>query len=216
MGHEDWIYTAVWRPGVGELQLLSASADSSLSVWTAEAESGIWVSTSRLGEISDMKGASTATGSVGGFWTGLWSPDGRGVAAFGKTGSWRVWQAVGDRWVQGVGISGHVKEAMGCSWGKDGGYLLSTGLDQTTRLWGRWVGEGGGGGWHEMARPQIHGYDINCVVALGKDGRRFVSGAEEKMVRVFDEPAGIAGVLERLCGLREESMVGYPCPSDIP
>lgn len=207
MGHEDWVYAAAWRPGT--LQLLSASADSSLGVWAPEVESGVWVTTSRLGEISDVKGASTATGSVGGLWTGLWSPDGGSIVAFGKTGSWRVWRCVdgGDRWLQEVGVSGHVKDVMGCSWGKEGAYLLSTGLDQTTRLFAEWVREGGRS-WHEMARPQIHGYDINCVEALG--GSRFVSGADEKLVRVFDEPKGVAALLEKLCGIREESMVGYP------
>lgn len=219
MGHEDWVYTTSWRPttagATAALQLLSASADSSLAVWAPEPESGIWLTTSRLGEISDVKGASTATGAVGGLWTGLWSPDGNSVAAFGKTGAWRVWHygAGEDRWVQGVGISGHVKDVMGCSWGKDGGYLLSTGLDQTTRLYAEWRLGGGRGSWHEFARPQIHGYDINCIASLG--GSRFVSGADEKLLRVFDEPRGIAGLLERLCGIYEESKVGVLVPSDI-
>lgn len=211
MGHEDWVFTASWRPtsaGDTALQLLSASADSSLAIWTPEPESGIWLTTSRLGEINDVKGASTATGAVGGLWTGLWSPDGNSVAAFGKTGAWRVWHygPAEDRWVQGVGIGGHVKGVMGCSWGKDGGYLLSTGLDQTTRLYAEWTQGGGKGSWHEFARPQIHGYDINCIASLG--GSRFVSGADEKLLRVFNEPRGIAGLLERLCGIHEKSMVG--------
>lgn len=216
MGHEDWVYTSSWRPtsaGDNTLQLLSASADSSLAIWTPERESGIWLTTSRLGEISDVKGASTATGAVGGLWTGLWAPDGNSVAAFGKTGAWRVWHysPAEDRWLQGVGISGHVKDVMGCSWGSDGGYLVSTGLDQTTRLYAQWTQEGGKGSWHEFARPQIHGYDINCIASLG--GSRFVSGADEKLLRVFDEPRGVAGLLERLCSIHEESKVGSP--SDI-
>lgn len=221
MGHEDWVYTTAWRPtcaGDNTLQLLSASADSSLAIWTPERESGIWLTTSRLGEISDVKGASTATGAVGGLWTGLWAPDGNSVAAFGKTGSWRVWHysPAEDRWLQGVGISGHVKEVMGCSWGRDGGYLLSAGLDQTARLYAEWTQAGGSGSWHEFARPQIHGYDINCIASLG--GSRFVSGADEKLLRVFDEPRGTAGLLEKLCGIHEESKVsgrgGRAAPSE--
>lgn len=215
MGHEDWIYTTSWRPAGNGLQLLSASADSSLSIWTPEPESGIWLTTSRLGEISDTKGASTATGSVGGLWTGLWSPSGNTVAAFGKTGSWRLWHhdESSDRWLQGVGISGHVKEAMGVSWGKGGGYLLSTGLDQTTRLFSKWARDNQTS-WHEFARPQIHGYDINAVVDLGKG--RFISGAEEKLLRVFDEPKGVAGMLERMCGLKEESLDSMPDAANVP
>jgi elongator complex protein 2 len=71
LGHEDWIYTASWSPRSGACQLLTASADNSLITWEPEPESGIWLSTSRLGEISGQKGATSATGSTGGFWVGL-------------------------------------------------------------------------------------------------------------------------------------------------
>lgn len=207
MGHEDWIYTAVWRPQTADepgLRLLSTSADNSLSIWAPDESSGIWLTTSRLGEISDYKGASTATGSAGGLWMGLWGPDRKTVVALSKTGSWRLWKynPQDGRWAQSVGIGGHVKEAMGCSWEKAGGYLLSTGLDQTTRLFAEWIRKSEGpNSWHEFSRPQIHGYDINCIASLGGSG--FVSGADEKLLRVFDEPKTIAGLLESLCGIKE-------------
>lgn len=214
MGHEDWIYTAAWRPRTAAepgIRLLSASADNSISIWAPEESSGIWLTTSRLGEISNYKGASTATGSAGGLWMGLWSPDGNSVVALGKSGSWRHWKrnTGEDRWVQSVGIGGHVKAVTGCSWGKAGGYLLSTGLDQTTRLHSKWVKkpDGGDGSWHEFSRPQIHGYDVNCIANLG--GSSFVSGSDEKLLRVFDEPRSIAGVLEKLCGIYEKSKVRF-------
>ncbi|KAG0637374.1 WD40-repeat-containing domain protein [Tuber brumale] len=220
MGHEDWIYTAVWRPQTADgsgLRLLSTSADNSLSIWEPEESSGIWLTTSRLGEISDYKGASTATGSAGGLWMGLWSPDGKAVVALGKTGSWRLWKhnPQEGRWVQSVGIGGHVKEVMGCSWEKAGGYLLSTGLDQTTRLSAEWIrGNGGPNSWHEFSRPQIHGYDINCIASLG--GSRFVSGADEKLLRIFDEPKTIAGLLESLCGIKKLSKESMPDAANVP
>ncbi|RPB00114.1 WD40 repeat-like protein [Choiromyces venosus 120613-1] len=220
MGHEDWIFTAVWRPQTADesgLRLLSTSADNSLSVWAPEESSGIWLTTSRLGEISDHKGASTATGSAGGLWMGLWSPDGKAVVALGKTGSWRLWKhnSQDDRWVQSVGIGGHVKEVMGCSWGKAGGYLLSTGLDQTTRLSAEWIRKNESrSSWHEFSRPQIHGYDINCIASLG--GNKFVSGADEKLLRVFDEPKTIAGLLESLCSIKELSKESMPDAANVP
>ncbi|PWW80446.1 WD40 repeat-like protein [Tuber magnatum] len=220
MGHEDWIYTAVWRPqtmdGSG-LRLLSTSADNSLSIWAPEESSGIWLTTSRLGEISDYKGASTATGSAGGLWMGLWGPDGKAVVTLGKTGSWRLWKhnSQEGRWVQSVGIGGHVKEAMGCSWERTGGYLLSTGLDQTTRLFAEWIRKNEGvSSWHEFSRPQIHGYDINCIASLG--GNRFVSGADEKLLRVFEEPRTIAELLESLCGIKELSKESMPDAANVP
>lgn len=203
MGHEDWVYTAAWNPNAKsrqDLQLLSCSADNSVSVWAPEESSGIWIPVHRFGEISDLKGASTATGSAGGLWTCLWSPDGTAVAALTKNGSWRIWRydAAADRWNPAVGVSGHTRAAMAISWAPDGSYLLSTSLDQTTRLFSQWTANGTNS-WHEFSRPQIHGYDINCITSVGSN--RFVSGAEEKLLRVFDEPKAIASILETHCGV---------------
>lgn len=47
----------------------------------------------------------------------------------------------------------------------------------------------GGNSWHEVARPQVHGHDINCVTIIqGKGNHRFVCGADEKVARVFEAP----------------------------
>ncbi|KAH6892230.1 WD40-repeat-containing domain protein [Thelonectria olida] len=201
LGHEDWIYSARWfKQADGKLQLLSTSADNSLAIWEADPSSGIWVSMARLGEISREKGATTATGSTGGFWTGLWSPDGQSVATLGRTGSWRRWEYIAseDSWRPCVAISGHTRAVTGISWAKNGDYLLSTSSDQTTRLHTRWEGPGPET-WHEMSRPQIHGYDLNCIDSLGES--QFVSGADEKLMRVFSEPKAVASMLSRLAGI---------------
>lgn len=200
LGHEDWIYTISWKRSVDRLQLLSASADNSLAIWEVDISSGIWICTTRLGEISAQKGSTTATGTAGGFWIGLWSPDGASVVSLGRTGSWRLWKwdRVGDRWFQELGISGHIKNVRGVSWAKDGAYLLSTSSDQTTRLHAEWKRKAARS-WHEFARPQIHGYDLNCVDTFGQS--QFISGADEKLLRVFDEPRAVADILERLCGI---------------
>ncbi len=219
------------------LQLLSASADNTLAVWEADPSSGVWVTAARLGEISREKGATTATGSAGGFWTGLWGPPGGGgggggggesandgysstatVACLGRTGSWRVWghDRARDQWLPRAGVTGHTRAVTGIAWsrggsGGGGDYLLSTSADQTTRLhapWVRGIEEEEEEGemkektttttttWHEMARPQIHGYDLNCVDSLGAS--QFVSGADEKLMRVFDEPGAVARLLRRV------------------
>lgn len=201
LGHEDWIYSARWqRQDDDKLQLLSTSADNSLAIWEADSSSGIWVSMARLGEISREKGATTATGSTGGFWTGLWSPDGKSVACLGRTGSWRRWEYVPaeDFWQPCVAISGHTRAVTGITWAKNGEYLLSTSSDQTTRLHTRWD-RPGNETWHEMSRPQIHGYDLNCIDSVGAS--QFVSGADEKLMRVFSEPKAVASMLNRLAGI---------------
>lgn len=216
LGHEDWIYTASWDPLPGSRQLLTASADNSLIIWEPEQSTGIWLSSTRLGEISAQKGATSATGSTGGFWIGLWSPASGGVACLGKTGSWRLWQHDKDRsyWVQRAGVTGHTKVVTDLSWSNQGEYLLSTSSDQTTRLHAEWRRETSKS-WHEFARPQIHGYDLNCVQSLSTT--RFVSGADEKLLRVFDQPKNIAQVLERLCMI-DSSMEATDMPeaADMP
>ncbi|KAL2118355.1 hypothetical protein VTJ04DRAFT_8015 [Mycothermus thermophilus] len=204
LGHEDWIYTARWnRAADGRLQLLSASADNSLAVWESDPGSGIWITVARLGEISREKGATTATGSIGGFWTGLWSPEGTTVITLGRTGSWRRWDydAAEDMWKQTFAVTGHTRSVTGISWSPDGSYLLSTSSDQTTRLHAPWLtgpSVGSSPSWHEMSRPQIHGYDLNCISTLGPTS--FVSGADEKLKRVFTEPRAVARLLNRLSG----------------
>lgn len=200
LGHDDWIYSTSWRLKGNALQLLSASADNSLSIWEPDPTSGVWVSVTRLGEISAQKGSTTATGSTGGFWTGLWSPSGETVVCLGRTGSWRLWNhdERQGRWVQYIGISGHTLPVTGIAWSKSGEYLLSTSSDQTTRLHAQWKHDGQTS-WHELARPQIHGYDLNCIDTLGTT--QFVSGADEKLLRVFKTPKTVASVLSQLCDI---------------
>ena len=216
LGHDDWIYSVAWSPkSTGGLRLLSASADNSLAIWEPEEQSGVWVPTARLGQISAQKGSTTATGSTGGFWLGLWSPSAEQVVSLGRTGSWRSWihNTQDDSWMQGIAVTGHVKAVTGIAWDPAGNYILSTSSDQTTRLHAQWKHDGSQS-WHELARPQIHGYDLNCIDTLGSS--RFISGADEKLLRVFDQPRVIAELLQRLCDINQSSTESMPEVASIP
>ncbi|KAF1962076.1 WD40 repeat-like protein [Byssothecium circinans] len=214
LGHEDRIYTSSWRRREGKLQLLSTSEDSSIAIWEADPASGVWVCITRLGEISAQKGSTSATGSAGGFWIGLWSPDGNSVVSLGRTGSWRKWtyEASKDMWAQQVAITGHVKEVKGVCWSRDGTYILSTGSDQTTRLYSEWKRDSGSS-WHEFSRPQIHGYDLNCIDCV--TNTQFITGADEKLLRVFDEPKGVSDMLKKMCKI-EATTAELPDAANIP
>ncbi|ODV88785.1 hypothetical protein CANCADRAFT_32265 [Tortispora caseinolytica NRRL Y-17796] len=181
-GHDDWIMTLRWRNG----KLLSSSSDSSVIVWTPD-DSGIWIPETRLGSVS-IKGASTATGASGGIWSALWTPAG-GIAAVSRTGSWRIWL----NGAQQLPITGHTGAVTGMSWSPEGEYLLSTSTDQTTRLWACWMHNNPDNLWHEMSRPQIHGYDMVTCTAITSSV--FVSAAEEKILRVFQLPKPIASLI---------------------
>ena len=124
-GHDDWVFTVQFHPTNPEI-LLSASADASLIIWRPEETSGIWIPETRLGEVSSLKGATTAQGSSGGFWGGVWSCDGGEVSSWGKTGGWRVWREQDDeKWVQKNAVGGAIRAVKGISWDSQGRYLLS-------------------------------------------------------------------------------------------
>jgi elongator complex protein 2 len=216
LGHEDWIYTASWRHRNGKLQLLSTSEDNSVAIWESDPTSGVWVCNTRLGEISAQKGSTSATGSAGGLWIGLWSPDANSIVSLGRTGSWRKWtySTASDMWAQEVAITGHTREVKGVCWSRDGSYLLTTGSDQTTRLLSQWKREESSSSWHEFSRPQIHGYDLNCIDALTDS--QFISGADEKLLRVFDEPKGVAEMLRKLCDIQSSTSAELPDAANIP
>lgn len=219
MGHDDWISSLQWHEK--RLQLLAATADTSLMIWEPEESSGVWICGSRLGEISS-KGASTATGSSGGFWSCLWFNDADKdyILTNGKTGSWRVW-ASSDHliWTPLLGISGATKEVTDVSWSPSGDYLLGTSLDQTTRLYAPWVYDSSGEQrpaitWHEFSRPQIHGYDMICVEPISNT--RFVSGGDEKILRSFDLSKGVSDILQKFVGCQFTSSQELPESAALP
>ena len=215
VGHEDWIYTARWDTTKDHLRLLTASADNSLSIWELDHSSEVWICSVRLGEISAQKGATTATGSSGGFWTGLWSPSKDAVVSLGRTGAWRLWRhnTPDDVWSQHFAVTGHTRALKSLAWSNDGSYLLSTGADQTTRMFAEWKREDKTS-WHELSRAQIHGYDLNCIDSIDKHG--FVSGADEKLLRVFEEPKGVAELLSSVAGSRDDETVDLPETAQMP
>ena len=201
VGHEDWIFSVQWSSTPQGLQLLSSSADNTLAIWEADPVEGVWYAVHRFGEISAQKGSTTATGSMGGLWNGLWGPKSRSLVALAKTGGWKKWEleVSSQSWHQSFGVGGHTKAVRGLSWSPDGEKLLTTSADQTTRLHAQWK-RPTSCSWHEFSRPQIHGYDLNCICTLGNAS--FISGADEKLLRVFDEPDDVAVILEKLCQIK--------------
>ena len=115
-----------------------------------------------------------------------------GGSGGGRDDEWGEWRPV-------VAASGHGGEVTGLAWGGGGAYLVSCSKDHSTRafalaLLGSAPDEepaGGGGGWAdgarrrtawvEIGRPQVHGYEVTCVIAPGCAPHRLVSGADEKV-----------------------------------
>ncbi|GMN38645.1 hypothetical protein TIFTF001_007862 [Ficus carica] len=181
IGHEDWVYSVEWQPptvipGEGDFyhqpqSILSASMDKTMMIWQPERTSGIWMNVVTVGELSHC---------ALGFYGGHWSSSGDSILAHGYGGSFHLWKNVGvdlDNWQPQKVPSGHFAAVADISWARSSEYLLSVSHDQVMR----------NPCWHEIARPQVHGHDINCVTIIkGKGNHRYVCGADEKVARVFE------------------------------
>ena len=169
-GHEDKVFSVSWNLGT-ELSLLSVSLDKTMIVWREE--EGVWMEAARVGEIG---------GNTMGLLGAAWGPEGQ-ILGYSFSGAFHRWCPVaGAGWAPGVVVGGHQGAVVDIAWDVAGQYLLSTGTDQTTRCHAPCRS----GAWHEVGRPQVHGYDMACIAAL--PDFTFVSGAEEKVLRSFQAP----------------------------
>ncbi|KAG2212240.1 hypothetical protein INT47_001599 [Mucor saturninus] len=205
MGHDDWVFSVEWqRPSIiggkfiQPMRLISASSDKSMMIWSPDSESGVWVNEARMGDI----GGSTYLGFCG----ALFSPNGKHIVSHGANGSFHLWRDNSNvkgenNWTPEVAISGHFKSVESLAWDPKSQFLLSASLDQTTRLFAPWNRDVNGkkvSTWHEMGRPQVHGYDIKCISFV--HDWQFVSGADEKVLRIFDAPRSCVESLSVLTG----------------
>ena len=53
--------------------------------------------------------------------------------------------------------------------------------------------------WYEIARPQVHGYDMQCLTVISR--YMFASAGDEKVTRVFQAPRNFIENLSNICGL---------------
>ncbi|KAL1568382.1 Elongator subunit elp2 [Salvia divinorum] len=221
IGHEDWVYSVEWQPPQSSSiegtecyqpqSILSASMDKTMMIWHPEKTTGIWMNMVTVGELSHC---------ALGFYGGHWSPSGNSILAHGYGGSFHHWKNVGtdfDDWKPQKVPSGHFAPVSDISWARDGEYLLSVSHDQTSRVFSAWSNESlieDGEAWHEIARPQVHGHDINCVTMIkGKGNHRFVSGADEKVARVFEAPLSFLKTLNHTTS--QKSSYADDLPSNV-
>ncbi|XP_023017207.1 elongator complex protein 2 [Leptinotarsa decemlineata] len=192
-GHEGWVYSVNWNPK--SLQLLSSSIDKSMIIWELDTGSDVWQEKLRVGEVG---------GNTLGFYGGVFSPKGDKILAHSYRGAFHIWRDSNqsEGWIPCVTVGGHFSEVVDCAWEPKGEFLISVGSDQTTRIHGPWRKGDEEVTWHEIARPQIHGYDMTSVAVLSR--YKFASSAEEKIIRTFDAPTNFAENFHRICGINED------------
>ncbi|KAN0124534.1 WD40-repeat-containing domain protein [Russula decolorans] len=211
VGHEAGVTSLAWRPSSTRHSrdtLLSTSADSSLILWSPVSvksgangsSSALWVNQQRFGDVGGQR--------LGGFVGGLWTADGSEALAWGWSGGCRRWRcaqtsegvAENEIWTEVGALTGHAGPVKGIAWSPGGEYLMSTGIDQTTRIHAALLANKDDKepmlSWHEVSRPQVHGYDLLGVAPL--DPLRFVSIADEKVARVFGAPRSFVNTIQGL------------------
>nr|XP_012220137.1 PREDICTED: probable elongator complex protein 2 [Linepithema humile] len=178
-GHEGWVYGVHWQPTEGKnsnnMRLLSSSLDKSMIIWELDDTTGIWIEKVRVGEVG---------GNSLGFYGCKFSSNGLHIMAHGFQGSFHIWKYSQEiaNWIPASAPSGHFSEVVDLCWEPKGRFLVTASTDQTTKIHAPWK-DGLKELWHEIARPQVHGYDMTCLVMLAP--YMYASGAEEKVVRVF-------------------------------
>ncbi|NWJ04994.1 ELP2 protein, partial [Crypturellus undulatus] len=216
-GHENWVYAAHWQPSFfkdGSMQqpmrILSASMDKTVILWAPEEESGVWLEqvSVRVGEVG---------GNTLGFFDCQFSPDGSMIVAHAFHGALHLWKQAAlnkKEWTPEVVISGHFSSVEDVKWDPQGEFIISVGSDQTTRLFAPWKRKHEAKvTWHEIARPQIHGYDMRCLAMVGRF--QFVSGADEKVLRVFHAPRNFVENFSNITGI-PVGKLHYHQSSDLP
>ncbi|XP_075969096.1 elongator complex protein 2-like [Anticarsia gemmatalis] len=202
-GHEGWVYGVQWQPcGIGEsnkkpiYRLLSSSLDKTLIIWEPESSpqkgegEGAWVERVRVGEVG---------GNGLGFYGSRFGP-GDKFLGHGYNGSFHIWEFNQEtsQWQPSVVCGGHFSAVEDVRWEpRHGRYIMSVSADQTTRVHAPWNNQYGSQ-WHELSRPQVHGYDLASLALV--NSTTFVSAAEEKVIRVFRAPHNFVHNFKNIVG----------------
>lgn len=205
VGHSHWVQSVRWNGG----RIVTASMDKTMIIWEKDEEDGVWIDKYRLGEIG---------GNALGFYGAVFSPDGTMVMGHSYNGSLHLWVAKPDGGYEPrTTVSGHIRPVTDISWDRNGSYFVSSSHDQTVRLWAPWVVGEEHKGWYELARPQIHGHDVNAALMLEGRNHVFISGSEEKVLRVYSGTASFAMSLQNVSGVKaEESDMQRPFGATLP
>ncbi|KAG7382567.1 Elongator subunit elp2 [Phytophthora boehmeriae] len=199
VGHEDWVTSVQWmrlpcdgdtKSGTqdsSQLALLSSSMDNTLIVWTKPKDNRGWSPSLRVGEL----------GGNGLLFAGALPTHNNPLNLIslnfgGQLERWEQQSSPSKLFYPAISVNGHCAEVTDLSWSPRGDYLVSVSLDQTARVMApSKLSTGNSSNWHEISRAQVHGYDINCacfVQGVHSTNDQFVSGADEKILRVFEAP----------------------------
>ncbi|XP_066248219.1 elongator complex protein 2 [Euwallacea similis] len=193
-GHEGWVYSVQWNPT--KLQLLSASIDKSMIIWEFNIASGLWLEKIRVGEVG---------GNTLGFYGGFFNGSGDQIIGHSYHGAFHIWaKNESGLWDPCVTVGGHFGEVVDLAWEPEGEFLYSVGADQTARIHAPWQKDNKEVTWHEIARPQIHGFDLSSIAVISR--YKYASGAEEKVIRTFEAPETFVENVKSICHIHDSDV----------
>ena len=159
-----------------------------------------WDAVEDADEVEHLPAALPAAEEAGGA-----ESDGDGAttaAAAAATAAAPLPSLVPTRWIAKTGPTGHHSEARDLAWDPSGSYLVTVSNDQTARLFMPCKAAGEQpASWHEVARPQVHGYDMRCAVFTAP--HVLVTGSDEKVIRVFEAPGNFFEAASSLCDVED-------------
>jgi WD40 repeat protein len=216
-GHEEAVTSVAWHPHPDELYrqdrvLISSSMDRTLLIWCCT--DLVWTPLTRVGAAGGILGGSLGSTLLGFVGLAVEPVSGTTLVGHAYGGALHIWTlqeehqqdmssvlsteglALRNKWKATPCITGHFGGVTDCCWEASAGeYLLTVSNDQTCRLWGQLDGDNL---WVELARPQVHGYDLSTITSVSTPEfkHRIVTGADEKEIRVFDAPLTTIKVLK--------------------
>ncbi|CAO1613491.1 unnamed protein product [Parajaminaea phylloscopi] len=182
----------LWTPSTGTTHFGSARRISFPSLSSSEATSSLWLPQQRFGELG-VAGAG-ALGMFGALWDPLWNTghSDQLILSHAWAGAVHLWSHTNTSWQSIPSITAHSLGVQSARWASQGQWFLTASLDRTARVFGRHErpesahSPSSASSWHELARPQTHGYQMRTAVWL--DDLSFASASEEKVARIFAAP----------------------------
>ena len=198
-GHEDAVSSVALGKIDDNFIILSSSMDFSIGIWVLDHKYKIWDKKYSLGEMIGNKHA---------FFYATFLNSYKEVLAYSYHGSLYYWKMNNEGKFEAEPIvHGHFDEVTDIRWDPSNNILFSCSHDETTRSFGYWEKNKS---WHEINRPQIHGYPIHSLSCINTNNInqnenkneelicKIISASEEKVLRIFNPPFNIIKFLKEL------------------
>ena len=196
-GHEDSVSSIQWEKVDEEnYYILSSSFDYTVSIWVFDKKHNMWNKEYTLGEMIGNKHQ---------FFYATFLDSYKNILAYSYNGAFYNWKMNNEnQYESNLIIHGHFNSVNDIKWDPSKNILFSCSKDETTRAFIYWKKNDT---WHEVNRPQIHGYIINtlmCQNIINENNPnekllcKIITGADEKLLRIFTPPFNLIKFLKEL------------------